>query len=107
MIAKVIVWDEDRSRCINKTLRVLEDTIIFGVKTNIPLLKQILNHIDFRSGVMTTLFFGDNFAEGLKGENSDKNLPKLLEELRKELKPSGQVSQAAASDPFQQSWRIP
>ena len=54
MIGKLIVWDESRIRAIQKMRRVLEDTIIFGVQTNIPLLKSILQHPDFVEGTMTT-----------------------------------------------------
>lgn len=64
MMAKVIVWDENRPRAIQKMLKTLDDTIIFGVKSNIPLLKQILSHPDFISGEFTTQFMGENFPNG-------------------------------------------
>jgi acetyl/propionyl-CoA carboxylase alpha subunit len=65
MIAKVIVWDEDRSRAIRKMLRVLDETVIFGVRTNLPYLKAILSHPEFVDGTMTTQFIQKNFPEGL------------------------------------------
>jgi 3-methylcrotonyl-CoA carboxylase alpha subunit len=66
MIAKLIVWDEDRTKAISKMLCVLEETILFGVHTNIPLLSKILSHSEFISGVMTTRFFDTHFSESLK-----------------------------------------
>jgi 3-methylcrotonyl-CoA carboxylase alpha subunit len=66
MIAKVIVWDETRSRAIQKMKKVLQETIIFGVHTNIPYLLEILSHIEFVQGTMTTRFIETHFAEPIK-----------------------------------------
>ncbi len=77
MIAKVIVWDESRTRAIQKMERTLKDTVIFGVKTNIPLLLKILAHEEFIRGEMTTRFFETHFAKGLKKlefSNSEKEM---------------------------------
>jgi len=68
MIAKIIVWDEDRPRAIRKMLRVLDDTVVFGVRTNIPYLKAILSHPDFADGTMTTQFIQKYFPEGLEAK---------------------------------------
>ena len=65
MISKVIVWDESRPRAIQKMIRVLKDTVIFGVHTNIPYLIEILSHPDFISGRMTTRFIEKNFSAPL------------------------------------------
>lgn len=66
MIAKVIVWDETRTRAIEKMIRVLKDSIVFGVMTNIPYLIEILGHKEFFEGTMTTRFIENNFSEGIK-----------------------------------------
>lgn len=68
MIAKVITWDENRPRCIQKTLKVLADSVVFGVHTNIPYLRKILSHPEFVSGQMTTRFIEKNFADPLREE---------------------------------------
>ncbi len=68
MIAKVITWDENRSRCIQKTIRVLQDSVIFGVRTNIPYLIQILSHPEFIKGTMTTGFIEKYFSQPLAEE---------------------------------------
>lgn len=65
MIAKVIVWDESRPRCIEKMKQVLKESVIFGVRTNIPYLIQILSHPEFISGKMTTRFIEKHFEEPL------------------------------------------
>lgn len=66
MIAKVIVWDEDRPRAIRKALKVLDDSVIFGVHANLPYLKAILSHPEFVNGTMTTQFIQTHFPEGLQ-----------------------------------------
>ena len=65
MIAKVIVWDESRSRAIDKMIRTLKDSVVFGVHTNIPYLIEILSHPEFQSAAMTTRFIENYFADGM------------------------------------------
>ncbi len=66
MLAKVICWDEDRARAIEKTLNVLREVMVFGVQLNIPYLEAILSHPDFASGKYTTQFINQHFPEGLE-----------------------------------------
>ena len=47
LIAKVIVWDNSRVRAIEKMKRALEETILFGVSSNISFLKFLLLHPEF------------------------------------------------------------
>ncbi|NJO82818.1 MAG: ATP-grasp domain-containing protein [Blastochloris sp.] len=42
MLAKVIVWDDDRAGCVRRMRRALGDFTISGVLTNLPLLQRIL-----------------------------------------------------------------
>ena len=91
MIAKTIVWDEDRPRAIRKMLQVLDETVIFGVRTNIPYLKAILSHPEFLNGSMTTQFIQTHFPEGLA--------PRELSERQKSVaeKAFNQVAVVAGS----------
>jgi acetyl-CoA carboxylase biotin carboxylase subunit len=56
MIAKLIVHDENRESCIKKLLVALDEFLIDGIQTNIPLHQRILQHPDFRSGNFSTKF---------------------------------------------------
>ena len=85
MIAKVIVWDESRPRAIEKMIRTLKDSLIFGVNTNIPYLIEILDHEEFRSGKMTTRFIENYFAEGIKQRVTDDQLKVWGRQIKKEL----------------------
>ena len=108
MIAKIIVWDENRLRAIEKMTRVLKDSVVFGVKTNIPYLLEIINHPEFVKGVMTTRFIEKNFAEPLAELKIDETEKALLDSLSK-IKPyqkSASISEYAQFDsPFIGSWR--
>ena len=86
MIAKVIVWDENRARAIDKMICTLKDSTVFGVYTNIPYLIEILNHEEFRSGKMTTRFIETHFANGLISKVEDVQIKKWAQEINKKLK---------------------
>jgi len=49
LIAKVIVWEENRTRAIEKMNQALNQTLLFGFSTNLPFLKFLLLHKDFIS----------------------------------------------------------
>ncbi len=56
MIAKLIVYADTREAAIMRMERALDEFIIEGVKTTIPMHKKILADPDFRSGNISTKF---------------------------------------------------
>jgi len=60
MIAKLIVYGEDRNAAISRLQRTLEQSAIFGVTTNIPLLYTIATHPAFREGLTHTAFLNEH-----------------------------------------------
>jgi pyruvate carboxylase subunit A len=56
MISKLIVWAEDRARCIERTKRALWEYQIGGVKHNIPFHQVVMNHPNFIIGNYDTSF---------------------------------------------------
>ncbi|GIV40428.1 MAG: acetyl-CoA carboxylase biotin carboxylase subunit [Thermonema sp.] len=60
MIAKLIVRAQSREELIVRTKRALQEFMIEGVKTTIPLLIKILDNEQFKAGNFTTRFL-DNF----------------------------------------------
>lgn len=92
MIAKIIVWDETRERAIQKMLKVLEESIVFGVYTNIPLLAQILQHHEFQNGSMTTRFFETHFSESLKSPELSTEAQKFIAHSLQHLQSSPSIS---------------
>lgn len=81
MIAKVIVWDENRPRAIQKMITVLKEATVFGVFTNIPYLIEILSHDEFIKGTMTTQFISKYFPEGLVSKVDEDQRLQLSKEL--------------------------
>ena len=66
LLAKLIVHDETRVAAIARANRCLDETVIEGIRTNIPFLRRIINHPDFRDGNFDTEFV----AKMLAGEKS-------------------------------------
>ncbi|MBV9104250.1 MAG: ATP-grasp domain-containing protein [Candidatus Eremiobacteraeota bacterium] len=56
MIAKLIVWDDDRASAVARLTHALERFRIDGVPTNLPLLLRIARDPAFRDGALTTRF---------------------------------------------------
>ncbi|WP_372737778.1 acetyl-CoA carboxylase biotin carboxylase subunit [Neptunomonas sp.] len=56
MIAKLIVWDEDREQAINRMVHALESYRIGGMKTNIRFLRQLADSKPFRDQELDTGF---------------------------------------------------
>jgi acetyl/propionyl-CoA carboxylase alpha subunit/acetyl-CoA carboxylase beta subunit len=56
LIAQIIVTGENREDTIDKLIVALENTVINGVHTNIPLLKRVLKDATFRQGVYNTQY---------------------------------------------------
>jgi acetyl/propionyl-CoA carboxylase alpha subunit len=106
MIAKIIVWDESRPRAIMKMLATLKDTVIFGVKTNIPFLVRILEHPEFIDGVMTTAFISKHFPTGAPPAVALSEKEKLFLERALQAAPSNQDSDSLQIEsPWSQTWR--
>jgi acetyl-CoA carboxylase biotin carboxylase subunit len=62
MIAKLIVWGPTRTECIQRLQRALAEYMLTGIKSNIVLHKNILNHPAFLEGTYTTQFIDQQIA---------------------------------------------
>lgn len=76
MIAKLIVWGNDRLAAIARMERALQNYRIKGVKTTIPFQLAVMSHPDFRYGYFDTGFIEKSF---------DFNILDKLKEEREEL----------------------
>jgi acetyl/propionyl-CoA carboxylase alpha subunit len=108
MIGKLIVWDENRVRAMKRLRQVLDETVVFGVRTNIPLLKAIIDHLDFVSGRFNTQFMAHHFPEGLTAEGIEPWQTKLADKLRIDYRAGSSAVDGEASSlssPWDQAWR--
>ena len=63
MLAKLIVNSENREESIDKMIWALSRYVILGVTTNVPFLRQVLEHQEFRKGNITTHFIDNYFKD--------------------------------------------
>jgi acetyl-CoA carboxylase biotin carboxylase subunit len=63
LIAKLIVRGKDRAETLARARRALEQFVIEGVKTSIPLHRQIVSNEKFMAGDFSTKFM-DTFLRG-------------------------------------------
>lgn len=56
LVAKIIARGTNRQEAINRMRRALQETVIKGIQTNIPLFLKILEHPDFIKGKFFTDF---------------------------------------------------
>jgi acetyl-CoA carboxylase, biotin carboxylase subunit len=54
LVAKLICWGPDRLAALGRMARALDEYRIVGVASTIPLLRQVLDHPDFRAGRLST-----------------------------------------------------
>jgi len=84
MIAKLIVWDLDWKSVVDKARRALDEFYVDGVKTNIPLHREIVRDSDFKDGSFTTSYLDTKMANfNLEMKNSIEEEEKKVEEMAK------------------------
>jgi acetyl-CoA carboxylase biotin carboxylase subunit len=64
MLGKLICRGDSRDEAIATMTRALDEYTIEGVKTTIPLLRDLLRHPDFRRGDFDTSFLETRFLGG-------------------------------------------
>ena len=60
LLAKIIVWSPSRAEAISRMKAALDETMLLGVDTLIPLHKAILENEDFLSGDITIRFLEEH-----------------------------------------------
>ena len=68
MIAKLIIWGENRVEAILRTRRALREYQVRGITTNIPFHQWILRHPRFMAGDFNTGFIDDEYRFMRKAE---------------------------------------
>ncbi|XP_028299546.1 methylcrotonoyl-CoA carboxylase subunit alpha, mitochondrial isoform X1 [Gouania willdenowi] len=63
MIAKLVVWGDDRSAALKKLRYCLRQYNIVGLNTNIDFLLSLSGHREFEAGNVTTSFIPQHYAD--------------------------------------------
>ena len=98
MIAKIVVWERDRNRCIRKLQDVLNASYLFGLKTNMA----------FLSSIISTEAFQDNTIYTNSLDKGDLNLEVSLPAAVAAIYADSLYQQAAKDSLWQQGdqWRL-
>jgi 3-methylcrotonyl-CoA carboxylase alpha subunit len=81
MLAKLVVWGENRDIAISKSIHSLDEVLFLGVKTNRDYLKRILAHKDFVAGHTHTHFIPDHKTDLEPKAYSDRDMADLIAAL--------------------------
>ena len=54
LVAKIIAWAPTRDQAIERMLRALDEVVVEGIHTTVPLQKELLASEAFRSATMST-----------------------------------------------------
>jgi 3-methylcrotonyl-CoA carboxylase alpha subunit len=84
MLAKLIVWGEDRAAAIGRLTLALQDFSIGGIRANVPLLLWIARDEAYRAGDTTTSFLSERLDESIfsgKAEISQETLAAAAAQL--------------------------
>ena len=82
MLGKLIVYEENRTRAIEKAKQALKGTVIFGLKTNLSFLQDLISHESFIKGEVDTNFVEKVFLPNWKEEGIQSVNPKVISTLR-------------------------
>lgn len=81
MIAKLIVWDENREKALQRLAKALREYRIDGVTTNIEFLYNLATTEAFKSADIDTSFIEKNHAEIFHKTNETENGELLAKQL--------------------------
>jgi len=115
ILAKLIIWAEDREAACRRMAAALDDCVILGIHTTAGFLKDVVNHPDFRAGRTTTAFIEKNFSSwATGGEDEERRELALAAAAFDALRPSpggagasarGKQSEAATAWTTLGRWR--
>ncbi|MEO8148452.1 MAG: acetyl-CoA carboxylase biotin carboxylase subunit [Bacteroidia bacterium] len=109
MIAKLIVYAEDRPAAIAKMIRAIDDYKITGVATTLPFCKFVLKHDAFTSGNFDTNFvkhyFNPEMMDGDDGKETEA-LAALIAAIQLNEGNGGAVKNETAIELVQSKWKM-
>lgn len=75
LIAKVISWADDRPQSISRMERALDELIVDGISTNIPLQKMLVRDVGFRTGAVDIHYLEQQYQRKNLHDNLYDNPP--------------------------------
>jgi acetyl-CoA carboxylase, biotin carboxylase subunit len=96
LLAKLCTWGADRAQALARMRRALEELVVLGPTTNVPLHRWILNRTDFAAGAVDTGWL-ERVWPAEYSEEIDATvgaLTALIEDQRSDAAPSSAPAQA-------------
>jgi acetyl-CoA carboxylase biotin carboxylase subunit len=78
ILAKLIVWAENREMACQRMVNALEDYVILGIKTTIGFLKDVIAHPQFKAGNTTTSFIEKHLGAWESEKKTEDSLTLVL-----------------------------
>ncbi len=72
ILAKLIVWAENREMACQRMIKALDDYVILGIQTTINFLRDVIDNPRFREGETTTGFIPNYFGDWTGDKASDE-----------------------------------
>jgi len=96
ILAKLIVWAEDREAACRKMTAALDGCVILGIHTTVGFLRDVVGHPEFRAGRTTTAFIEKHFPSWGTGEGEQERQRLALAAAAYDAQtpPAGQASAA-------------
>jgi acetyl-CoA carboxylase biotin carboxylase subunit len=103
ILAKLVVWAEDRESACRRMTAALGDCVILGIHTTVGFHRDVIDHPEFRAGRVTTSFIGKYFPSWGTGEADDERKRLALaaaafEALTTRIKPGGRAGRDGRKD---------
>ncbi len=105
MIAKLVVWAEDRPAALRRMASALRETILLGLTNNNQFLQDVIADPDFQAGEIYTTWVEEHFGDW-QPPNCDLPLEILLAGALARRPVSGVTPPTFGRDPFS-PWRTP
>ena len=91
MLAKVVTWGEDRAAALARLRQALEDTVIFGIVTNVNFLRRLVDNSDVVAGNLDTGLIEREVAALVSSEPSTEALALFAMSWLSRLTPLGPI----------------
>jgi len=98
ILAKLIVWAENRESACRRMLAALDDYAILGISTSIGFLKDIISHPEFKAGRTNTGFIKNHFEDWREREKGGDPLRLALAAAAFDALNSGPSGKRAAGE---------
>src|SRR5207244_3974473 len=105
LLAKLVVWGEDRDHARRRLARALHEYVLEGVHTNLAFHRWLVGHPEFAAGRLSTRFIDEHFAAGALAPNREATAVALLAAALHTREERRRVTLPAAGHGASSAWR--